>query len=790
MRFLKVKFKKYYSGGRARSGTPYLAQVEAINPRHDRTYKDPFETISYLKKEGLPNDTSPEMYKESIKFDIKGSSFFMPEKDHEVAIVGDFNKEKNIFEMKYMLPMYLVDDFTYDVYDLMRTDFFPCISEPEVIKMERFYGNKIINILRTRSPKQFRNDNFTINSRNDREFAMQVSKLSKYIEEFEILKKLGLNREQAASVCREYAFEKKSIVASLSKNPYSLRELVPIQTLDTYAQEIHKNKNHEARVIELIKLELENAVASGATAIPYSHVDSALTRKYGVTLPKETLTTLVEGDVDHSDGLFYSKRLRELEEQTAIDLVRFMQTKELPDLSNLMPEEDYLKDGQAKAVSRSLKKKFAVITGGPGVGKTTVTKSIINVLKKHSNRPLNIVCVAPTGKAAERMTESTGLEAKTMHSLLGSTVKGGYVGSGVGTVYADVIVVDELSMCDIYTFNKFIHSLHPNTRVIALGDKDQIPSVEPGNILKDLIDSRVINVSYLTESVRVKGDSGIGRNAKKINKGEMPELTVGSKPKDDWHVIEFNEDGVLNGKRASVEDLIADKIDHLMNNIMEKYLKVTPDRVQVLAPKYEGKIGVDALNDSLSPVFNTERKKKGGRYIKINKTIERNGERRMVDEHFYVGDRIIQNKNDKKLGLKNGSVGQIRYIDYENHQVVADFDMGKSGVRIPFKDMKHTSVSFAMTIHKSQGSEYDVVIIPISEENEEVMNRALLYTGVTRGKKHVFLIGNSSSIEKVIANENQPIRTTMFAKLLRKYFHEGIKEKDRDVGDRLRAMPL
>lgn len=769
MKFLQVKFTKYFSG--KTQGAPYVAQVEVEEDR------DVFNTKGYLKKNNIPTE-----------FTVRGSSFFMPQKDDYVVIVGDYDFDNKVFNLSNVFPSHLVSGLSYDVYELMRTDFFTSINESEVIRMEKHYGNNILSILRTRNPEKLIQDGFHVKNRN--KYSMEVAKLSKYINDYEVLKRIGASPEEASTLVTEYAYAKKSVMESLSINPYSLREYIPISIIDKYVEEVCWDPNHEGRVQGLITIEVENAVASGATAISYSHVDQVLT-KAGVTLPKSKLIEMTTGDVDYSEGYFFSKTMRELEEDTARTLVKFLMNKNVDDLSHMEPEEDYLKAGQKLAVKNSLKGKFSIITGGPGVGKTTVTKSIINLLKKRYGKGLKIVCAAPTGKAAERMSESTGLEAQTMHSILGSTLEGAFVGSRINQINADVVVVDELSMCDIYTFHKFVKSLRPGTRVIALGDKDQIPSVEPGNILKDIIDSGVINVSYLSESVRVAGESGININAQKINLGELPDLTEGRKKGDDWHVIAFNDSVQSEHGKLSVEDQIADKVSHLMNNIMENYLKITPDRVQILSPQYEGKIGVDRMNESLSHVFNKERLKPT-RYnnMSIKKFVERNGVGKHVTEKYFVGDRIIQNITDRKLGLKNGSVGIIKYIDFKEHEFVVDFDMGKTGVRIPMKKMKNTSISFAMTIHKSQGSEYDVVIIPVSEENEDTMNRALLYTGITRGKKHVFLVGNTESIAKIVDDDNQPIRKTMLSRLLNYYHKEGINSKEKDYSDSIREIPI
>lgn len=400
-----------------------------------------------------------------------------------------------------------------------------------------------------------------------------------------------------------------------------------------------------------------------------------------------------------------------------------------------------LTDQQKEAVRVALTNKVSILTGGPGTGKSTITGSIIQLLKA---RGRSVLLAAPTGRAAKRLGEATGLEAKTIHRLLEVGFK-----AGGGTTFlrdqdnpldTDLVIIDETSMVDILLMNHLLGAIDQGSHLLLVGDVDQLPSVGAGNVLRDLIASEVIPVTRLDTIFRQANDSYIIVNAHQINRGEMPIINRASR---DFFL--FNEQ---DPQKAS--DLV---VDLVARRIQEKFGFDPAGDIQVLSPMHRGLIGVSELNQRLQEALNPSQTGKA--------------EVRHASRIFREGDRVMQIHNDYDRSVFNGDMGRLVKIDTEESVVTIDFD-GRP-VLAEFSQLDELVHAYAVSIHKSQGSEFPVVVIPILTQHYLMLQRNLLYTGVTRARKLVVLVGSKQAIAMAVRNNRIAARNTRLAKRLREY---------------------
>ncbi len=406
---------------------------------------------------------------------------------------------------------------------------------------------------------------------------------------------------------------------------------------------------------------------------------------------------------------------------------------------------------QRQAVIQAVKSGILVITGGPGTGKTTTINTIIHYFEKEG---CDIMLAAPTGRAAKRMTEATGFEAKTIHRMLelnGSFAedekKAKFERNEDNPLEADVFIIDEMSMVDIHLFYALLKAIPLGTRLIMVGDMNQLPSVGPGQVLRDVIESDSFPVVVLKKIFRQAGESDIVINAHKINNGEL--VTLDNKSNDFFFLERENINVIYK---------------HLVLLILEKlpgYVKADSMQIQVLTPMRKGGLGVEALNKILQEYMNPPLKEKK--------------EHEYGDFVFREGDKVMQTKNDYQLeweivskynitidrgiGVFNGDMGIICEINEFSQTVIVEFDE-KKRVTYLYAQLDELELAYAITIHKSQGSEYPAVIIPLLGGPKQLMNRNLLYTGITRAKRCVTLLGSKQTIYDMITNENEKKRYT------------------------------
>ena len=407
---------------------------------------------------------------------------------------------------------------------------------------------------------------------------------------------------------------------------------------------------------------------------------------------------------------------------------------------------------QKKAVVSSIKNGVFVLTGGPGTGKTTVIKALIGILSQLGKK---IALAAPTGRAAKRITETTGMEAKTIHRMLEMTFENEsepkFMRDEDNPLEYDVVIVDETSMVDIFLLQSLLRAIKDGTKLIFIGDADQLPSVGAGNVLRDIIASGIFATIKLDVIFRQSSESLIILNAHKINSGEMPDLHVKNK---DFFFIE----------RFSPSSIVDTVIDLCKNRLPKKYGEDVIDKVQVLSPSKKGIAGTVNLNMILQNELNP------ANYGKL--------EKKRTSSVLRENDKIMQIRNNYSVewsmkdgasgqGIYNGDIGVIKMIDSINEVIVVEFD--DKTVEYDFLTVDEIIHAFAITIHKSQGSEYPIVILPISQEVPILHTRNLLYTAITRAQEMVIVVGETESIEYMVENNRQTVRYTGLAEMIKEW---------------------
>lgn len=401
-----------------------------------------------------------------------------------------------------------------------------------------------------------------------------------------------------------------------------------------------------------------------------------------------------------------------------------------------------LHDLQKEAILNCIKYGLSIVSGGPGTGKTTIIKCVLGIFEKLD---YSVALCAPTGRAAKRLNEATFQEAKTIHRMLGyDFVSGKFDYNRNNKLEQDIIIVDEVSMCDIYIFNALLQSIKKGARVIIIGDKDQLPSVGCGNILADIIRSEKVPVNYLTQIYRQEEGSLIISNAHLINRGKMP--VFDNKSKDFF----FSE-------RANAEDILNDVINMATVRI-PKYKKVDCDKIQILCPVKKGVAGVDNVNSTMQEVLNPKSVDKSE--LAYKGKLFREGDRIIHMVNNYQMEWVNTRDNTSGIGVFNGDIGKIITINKTSRYLTVLFDDGRTSI-YQSGDLEEISLAYAISVHKAQGSEFDIVILPITGNYRGIMTRNLLYTAVTRAKNMVVLIGQKSDIQSMVSNNYTARRYTL-----------------------------
>lgn len=417
-------------------------------------------------------------------------------------------------------------------------------------------------------------------------------------------------------------------------------------------------------------------------------------------------------------------------------------------------EKIELDDRQRDAVIQAISSGLLVITGGPGTGKTTTINTIIRYFEGEG---MEIRLAAPTGRAAKRMTEATGCEAQTIHRMLELSGapeddrSASFLRNEENPIDADVIIIDEMSMVDIFLMNSLLKAVTPRTRLILVGDVNQLPSVGPGNVLRDIIASERFNVVKLTKIFRQATESDIIVNAHKINAGEKFPIGPSSR---DFIFIRREEAGNVIGAMIT-----------LVSQKLPKYVDAKPFDIQVLTPTRKGMLGVERLNTVLQEYLNPKDSSKQEK--EIGTTIFREGDKVMQIKNNYQIEWETRGKHgiptDRGMGVFNGDMGVVDNINFYSEKLTVKFEDDRY-VEYPFKQLDELELAYAVTVHKSQGSEYPAVVIPLLSGPRMLMNRNILYTAVTRAKKCVCIVGTEEVFYGMVENGNEQKRYSTLAK--------------------------
>ncbi len=549
----------------------------------------------------------------------------------------------------------------------------------------------------------------------------------------------------------------KDAVKKIKSNPYILAQKIDgigFKTADNLAENLGFDKNNPERIKAGIKYILNEFSSYGNTYCPKTML---IPKSCSILECKEDNVfesinmlinekQIVNETIDKTDAI-YLNSLHVCESNAAVRLKNLVHNP--PSTSS----KDYdkvisfaektcnikLEKMQKEAVISAFTLPALIITGGPGTGKTTVINAIIVSLE---NMGKKIVLAAPTGRAAKRMTEVTGKEAKTLHRLLemefsNDDDKNKFARNETNPIDADVIIIDEASMIDIILFNSLLKAIKNSTTLILVGDADQLPSVGPGNVLRDIINSGIVKTIRLNEIFRQAKESMIVVNAHRINKGLLPKCNIKSK---DFFFI---------NKRTS--DEIIQTICDLCAKRLPSTYKINPmTDIQVLTPMRKNAVGVNVLNQALQNVLNPQSEYKSEKISGLN--IYRENDKIMQIRNNY--DIEWETNNNTGTGLFNGEIGRIETINSEYDHMNVIFDENKF-VEYDFNFISDIEPAYATTIHKSQGSEFPVVIMPIFPGSPSVMSRNLLYTAITRAKKLVILVGRYEILEKMIKNNSE-----------------------------------
>ena len=644
--------------------------------------------------------------------------------------------------------------------------------------IERYLGSGAIKgiglAMAARIVRRFKEDTFRIieeeperlveikgiSERKAMEIASQVNEKRDLRQAMIFLQQFGITMNLAVKIYNRYGQE---VYGILKENPYRLAddiEGVGFRTADDIAAKAGIRTDSDFRVRSGILYTLLQASGEGHTYLPKEELTAKTVELLGVdaaVIEKNYMDLAMERKIIMKQTSerteIYASSFYYMEANTATMLRQLNISYDVADaeiehrIHKIEKQTGMqLDEHQVSAVKEAVRNGLLVITGGPGTGKTTTINTIIRYFEMEG---MDIFLAAPTGRAAKRMSETTGFQARTIHRML--ELNGGVEGSAgferneSNPLETDVVIIDEMSMVDITLMNSLLKAVAAGTRLILVGDINQLPSVGPGSVLKDIIESGACNVVMLTKIFRQASTSDIIVNAHKINRGE--EVSLDNKSMDFFFLKRYEADIIIN------------VVLQLVKQKLPKFVDATPYDIQVLTPMRKGLLGVERLNGILQQYLNPPDRSKR--------------EKEHGDMIFREGDKVMQTKNnyqleweistkfgltvDKGMGIFNGDMGIIKEINDFAETMTVEFDEGRK-VEYSFKLLDELELAYAITIHKSQGSEYPAVVIPLLSGPSMLMNRNLLYTAVTRARKCVTLVGNEKTFFQMIHNISQQKR--------------------------------
>ncbi|MGN0512794.1 MAG: ATP-dependent RecD-like DNA helicase [Lachnospiraceae bacterium] len=648
------------------------------------------------------------------------------------------------------------------------------------ISMERYLGSGVIKgigeALASRIVKRFGSDTFRIieeepeqlskikgiSEKKALEIASQMMEKRDMRKAMMFLQDLGISMNMAAKIYGQYG---PSMYSIIRENPYKLADDISgigFKIADEIASKAGISRNSDYRIRSGIMYVLLQAIGNGHVYLPKEELEQEARQLLNIdfddfdrhimdmVMDKKIVIKDYDGRHIIYAAVYYYTELRVADKLKELNVKYKVPENELSSYINRIEHhlEIELDDMQKAAVKEAAENGLLVITGGPGTGKTTTINAIIKYFELEG---MEIRLAAPTGRAAKRMKETTGYEAQTIHRMLelsGAPEDGRSINferNENNPLEADVVIVDEMSMVDINLMNALLRALVVGTRLILVGDVNQLPSVGPGNVLKDIIDSHCFNVVMLTKIFRQASESEIIVNAHKINAGETIELNKYSK--DFLFLRRDDANSIIN----AMITLVRDKLPAYVNADMLD--------IQVMSPMRRGPVGVERLNTVLQKYLNPPDGTKNER--EFGDLILREGDKVMQIRNNYQLEWEIRGKygipKDKGLGVFNGDIGIIRHISDYAQEITVEYEDSKFVV-YDFKQVEELELAYAITIHKSQGSEYPAVVIPMLSGPQMLMTRNLLYTAVTRAKTCACMVGMEEIFQSMIKNETEQKR--------------------------------
>ena len=648
------------------------------------------------------------------------------------------------------------------------------------VGMERYLGSGAIRgigpAFAMRIVKKFKGDTFRIieeeperlaeikgiSMKKAMDIAVQFNEKQHVRQALMFLSEYGISTHYAMKIYEEYG---ERLYEIIRENPYKLAEDISgigFKIADEIAEKAGIRKDSEYRIRSGILYTLMQGIGAGHVYLPKEMLLNKTAQLMGVdpsyiedhlmelVLDKKLIIKSIDGEEQIYSDQYYFMELSVARMMIDLNLSYPVEEKELEQQMKEIEEGSriQLEEKQKEALMLAAKKGLLILTGGPGTGKTTTINALIRYFEKEN---LTMMLAAPTGRAAKRMQEATGYEASTIHRMLELS---GEPGAGSrfeknenNPLETDVIIIDEMSMVDINLMYALLKATIPGTKLILVGDSNQLPSVGPGNVLKDLIRSGQFPVVELQKIFRQAEQSDIVMNAHRINQGKRIALNNKSR---DFFFLERKDAPTITGVLV-----------YLVRDKLPNYVDASPFDIQVLTPMRKGELGVERLNQVLQHYLNPASSEKQ--------------EKESRGTLFREGDKVMQIKNNYKLeweirspkgfvreegvGVFNGDMGIIREINTFSEKVVVEFDEGKI-VEYTYSMLDELELAYAITIHKSQGSEYPAVVMPLFTGPRVLFNRNLLYTAVTRARKCVTIVGMASTVDGMIENNNELKRYT------------------------------
>lgn len=677
--------------------------------------------------------------------------------------------------------------------DQIQVETYELKAPEDSASMERYLGSGAVKgvgtALAARIVRRFKADTFRIIEEEperlaevkgiSEKMAMSISEQMEAKKDLRqammFLQEYGISMNLALKIYNEYG---PRLYGIIKENPYKLADDIQgvgFKMADEIAQRVGIFTDSDFRIRSGIFYTLLQSVANGHTYLPKEELFAGASELLHVapeSMEKHLVDLQMEKKIVVKGQEIYAAQYYYMELNAARMLHDLNLRGSEPEgeirkkLERICAEEQIEPDElQIQAVIEAVNSGLLIITGGPGTGKTTTINTIIRYFEQEE---MEILLAAPTGRAAKRMTEATGYEARTVHRLLEPTGIPDDSGSSSGMHFerneenpldADAIIIDETSMVDIYLMHALLRAVNPGTRLILVGDVNQLPSVGPGNVLRDLIASGCFNVVRLTRIFRQAAESDIIVNAHRINGGEQ--IPLGKPSRDFLFIRRENPDAII----SAMITLIREKLPG--------YVHADPFEIQIMTPMRKGALGVERLNSILQEYLNPKSPDKAER--ESGGVIYRVGDKVMQIKNNYQIEWEIRNRYgipvDGGTGVFNGDIGRIRSINTFAEHLTVEFDEGKM-VDYSFRQLEELELAYAITIHKSQGSEYPAVVVPVHSGPRMLMTRNLIYTAVTRARSCVCLVGIPETFQAMVNNEMEQRRYTGLKARLKEIMEE------------------